>query len=190
VRPSDGILHRLARAWLVDSSPPSQHDKEEEPTGFPTPDEVDYAFLRLSAPAGLEPVGGRAGDSNGTPRGFVRLPVVEHSFARNPNVTIVQYMGREPLTMAYTGLHVTDVNANGTRVRYLTMTQSGSSGAPCFSADLEWVAMHQAADPRSLRGERARFNQGVPVEAIRRRLLRRDLLHLLSAPSGEEPRTQ
>jgi hypothetical protein len=58
-------------------------------------------------------------------------------------------------------------NGNGTRVRYTTTTQRGSSGSPCFSADWELIALHHAGDPNyPIKGKGA-FNQGIPMSAIR-----------------------
>jgi hypothetical protein len=52
-------------------------------------------------------------------------------------------------------------DTTGTRVRYDTDTDFGSSGAPCFNEGLELVAMHQMAEPSRPGGRVAKCNQGV-----------------------------
>ena len=62
---------------------------------------------------------------------------------------------------------IQQTNANGTRIRYATNTLPGSSGSPCFTLDWIPVALHHYGDP-SFGG--AKYNQGVPLSAIARRL--------------------
>ena len=62
---------------------------------------------------------------------------------------------------------VIGANANGTRVRYRTNTDPGSSGSPCFTMDWDLVALHHYGDPKWLN---PLFNQGVPIELIRRHI--------------------
>ena len=59
---------------------------------------------------------------------------------------------------------VLGVNQAGTRVRYRTTTEPGSSGSPCFGPDWQWIALHHAADGAFP----AAFNEGIPVAALRR----------------------
>ena len=50
----------------------------------------------------------------------------------------------------------------GNRVRYDVTTASGSSGAPCFTLDLDIIGLHQAAEPAS----NPRYNQAIPFWVI------------------------
>ena len=59
---------------------------------------------------------------------------------------------------------VIGLNANGTRVRYRTNTDPGSSGSPVFTMDWDLVALHHLGDPD---WHNPGFNQGVPIELIR-----------------------
>lgn len=59
-------------------------------------------------------------------------------------------------------------NSNGTRLRYSTNTEPGSSGSPCFSMDWDLVALHHFGDPA---WTEPKFNQGVPIGRIRQRIV-------------------
>jgi hypothetical protein len=65
---------------------------------------------------------------------------------------------------------VINVNDNGTRVRYATNTDHGSSGSPCFNLDWEVVGLHHMGDPAWIN---PRFNEGVPIGVIQQRLVQR-----------------
>lgn len=163
-----GTVHRLADDWLVDASPPSRHDWEASPTGEPNEDELDYALLRLATPAGDEPVGGPTGDPDAVSRGWIALPDTDYDFSSSSALYIAQHPRGAPLKVALDTEAVVGVNPGGTRVRYTTSTEPGSSGSPCFSPDWEWVALHHSGDPLYYRNGTARFNQGIPTAAIQR----------------------
>ena len=74
-----------------------------------------------------------------------------------------------PLKLAVDTDAVTRVNANGTRVRYATNTEAGSSGSPCFDMDFLLVALHHYGDPQY---HQPKYNQGIPIGKIRDRLTR------------------
>jgi hypothetical protein len=99
----------------------------------------------------------------------VPLPGGSHDFAANPALFILQHPNAEPLKLALDNEAVIAVNGNGTRVRYRTNTEGGSSGSPCFSANWELVALHHAGDPAWV----PRYNEGVPLPAILRLLEQR-----------------
>lgn len=67
---------------------------------------------------------------------------------------------------------------DATRIRYATNTEPGSSGAPCFTMDWELVALHHYGDPAWLQ---PKFNQGVPIGLIRRRIVERGFSDHLGA---------
>ena len=58
-------------------------------------------------------------------------------------------------------------NSNGTRIKYRTNTEPGSSGSPCFTMDWDIVALHHYGDPQ---WQAPLFNQGVPIQLIRQRI--------------------
>ena len=68
------------------------------------------------------------------------------------------------------------MNANRSRVRYSTNTESGSSGSPCFDQNWNLVALHHGGDPNFDVGHRPEFNEGIPVDAIVTFLNRQGLL--------------
>jgi len=62
---------------------------------------------------------------------------------------------------------VVGLNGNGTRIRYRTNTDPGSSGSPVFTMDWDIVALHHYGDPN---WQKPLFNQGVPIELIRQHI--------------------
>jgi V8-like Glu-specific endopeptidase len=62
------------------------------------------------------------------------------------------------------------LNANRTRVLYNVNTQAGSSGAPCFNAKLELIALHHAGGKDWPAAGNYLFNQGIPLVQISRML--------------------
>ncbi|MCC6162727.1 MAG: trypsin-like peptidase domain-containing protein [Acidobacteria bacterium] len=131
----EGEAFGLAPEWLVASSPV---------------DELDFAILRLAQPAGLRPTTSSASDvARGwiTPRWRPLEPdetvfVIQHPQGETLKLAAGRYEAREP-----------------TRLRYRVDTEPGSSGAPCFTAQMELIALHRgAADGHA--------NQGVPIDAV------------------------
>lgn len=126
----------------------------------PTPDELDYAVLGLATAVGEQPVGG-------TKRGWIALPKEALPLPENAPLLIVQHPEGAPMKLAMDTQAVIGANANGTRVRYRTNTDPGSSGSPCFTMDWDLVALHHYGDPA---WQNPLFNQGVPIELVRRRI--------------------
>lgn len=131
----EGEVIGLARDWLVASSPVA---------------ELDFAVLRLATPAGLRPTGGTP---NAPPRGWITpqwrelepdetLFVIQHPQGDTLKLASGRYDSREP-----------------SRLRYRVDTEPGSSGSPCFTAQMDLVALHRG----SAEGV---ANQGVPFDAI------------------------
>jgi hypothetical protein len=177
-----GTEHRLAGdGWLVDASRISPVDLEPEPkSGTPSPDELDYALLRLAKAAGDEPVGGR--DEPGAPaRGWVEVPRERHDFLPGSALFIVQHPKGDPLQLALDSQAVRGVNGNGTRVTYRTNTLGGSSGSPVFNHNWRLVALHHSGDPDYAPTHQAQYNEGIPFTAITALLERRQLVPLLGA---------
>lgn len=135
----EGRTFALAPDWLVASSPVS---------------DLDFAILRLADPAGLQPTGGTA---NAPPRGW--LTPRWRDLEPDETVIVIQHPQGETLKLA-SGRYDSRVP---NRLRYRVDTEPGSSGSPCFTAQMELVALHRG----SAEGV---ANQGVPFDAIERAL--------------------
>ena len=149
----------LAKDWLVDFSPYSSHDPGDK-GGPPAVDELDYALLRLATPIGDDAVGAST-------RRWLELTAGGAPPGPNAIVFIAQHPGLEPLKLA--AGKVLLANANGTRLRYDTNTEKGSSGSPCFDVALNPFALHHGGDPdyTKLVGD---YNQGIPLAHILQRM--------------------
>ncbi|HLL81721.1 MAG TPA: serine protease, partial [Longimicrobium sp.] len=134
----------------------------------PSPDELDHALLRLDRAFGAEPAD--PGNAQGEPRGWVAVPSAAPAIAPGMPIFILQHPLAQPLKLAIDTQGVQVVNPGGTRVRYATNTESGSSGSPCFDANWGLVALHHYGDPAFQHP--ATYNQGIPIGAIRERLRR------------------
>lgn len=154
---------------VLDHSPPNRHDFEADPRAEPSIDELDHALLRLGRPLGDEPIGEPA-DPGAPLRGwFAAAQPPSASFAPGAPLVIVQHPSGGPVALAYDTQSILGINASGTRVRYRTNTEPGSSGSPCFDQDWNLIALHHGGDPgRPHPG----FNQGIPITAIVARLSR------------------
>lgn len=163
---------KLAPEWDVLHSPPSVVDVENDPKGRdPSIDELDFAVIRLA-----EPVGAEAG--KGETRGWVRIP--DSFFAqRGDPLVIAQHPRGRALEIAIDTEAILSVNDSGTRVRYRTNTEPGSSGSPCFDMSLETlIAVHHSGDRRF----RPAYNEGIPVHRIHHRLTAAGVLCKTSLP--------
>ena len=169
---SEGAVYKLATAdWLIDSSPPSDVDSKREPKpGVPKPDELDYAIVRLQGAPGSTPAGQKP-DPKDPPRGWINVEKSAHAAPASP-LLIMQHPDAAPLKLALDMSGVIGENTNGTRLKYTVNTEGGSSGAPCFNADWDLVALHHSGDPNFDSDHKPEYNEGIPIEAI---------LHLLAA---------
>ncbi len=168
---SEGVLvGPRETGWLLDKSPPTAAEMASNLDGqLPTNDELDYVLIRLARPLGTEPVGAKASEA-GMSRGWVRIPAAAPALTPQMPLLILQHPRRAPLKFLLDTDGVTGLNANGTRVRYLTNTGDGSSGSPCFDMNWSLVALHHYGDPvLKLIGA---WNQGVPIGRIRQRIAR------------------
>jgi hypothetical protein len=165
---SEGIVARLSDVnWRVDASRYSQAEADGQPDReLPTLDELDYALVRLARPVGDAPIGKSAGP-DATRRGWIQFPEGAPALEAGQPLLIAQHPDGSPLKLALDTQGVLGLNANGTRVRYATNTDHGSSGSPCF--DMEWnlIALHHMGDPAWLQ---PKFNEGIPIGSIRKRL--------------------
>ncbi len=147
--------------WLIDSQPPSEFDWEPA-LGNAAATESDYAILRLADPIGNSPVGGDTADAKAQPRKWVDTAGDVPPLTAGNQVFLLQHPQGEPLQLAVGT--ITEFNAAGTRVRYDANSKNGSSGSPCFDADLRLVALHHAHDPASP----PQWNQAIPFAVIKK----------------------
>jgi len=142
----------------LDSSPVGGGEKLGEELPLPTPDELDYALLRLASRAGDEQVEGKH-------RGWIALPNIVVAPQPDAAILIVQQPSEAPMKLALDTEAVIGLNGNGTRLRYRTETEPGSSGSPVFTMDWDIIALHHFAYLQP-----AKFSQAVPIPLIRHRI--------------------
>jgi hypothetical protein len=95
-------------------------------------------------------------------------------------VLILQHPQRGPIKLAIDTEAVLQLYENGTRVRYSTNTDPGSSGSPCFDMNWKLIALHHYGDPLH---DKAQYNQGIPIKMIRDRLKRSGKEGALGGPT-------
>ena len=149
----------LAEPFPVDSRPPSPHDWAPA-LGDAGPGETDSALIRLADPLGNLPVGGMTADPQAKPRGWIDATAEPPSLAAGNHVFLLQHPKGKPLQLTIGT--VTEFNAAGTRLRYNANSRDGSSGSPCFNADLRLVGLHHAHDP----AYPPAWNQAIPFGVI------------------------
>jgi V8-like Glu-specific endopeptidase len=157
--------------WRVDDSPYSLDDA----------DNLDYALLRLASSPGTMPVNPKA--PNGEPRGWFKVPMGAVSLKPGDPLHIAQHPDARPLELALDTEAVIEISGNGTRVRYRTNTEPGSSGSPCCDATWNLVALHHVGDPKyGSQCKKGEWNQGVLFDAIVKRIKERKKGELLNQP--------
>lgn len=149
-----------ADACLTFSSYSAAETTRTPETPPPTAEELDFALLQLETTVGLQTV-------VDAKRGWITLPNGPVPLPQDAPLIIVQHPEGAPMKMAIDTQAVIGRNANGTRVKYRTNTDPGSSGSPCFSMDWDLVALHHYGDPR---WQSPLFNQGIPIHLIRQRI--------------------
>jgi hypothetical protein len=181
---NSGCKYGLAAAdWLVDQSPPSEADLLVTPQDqLPGEDELDYALLRLEAEIGSRPVDSRRQEENPPPplRGWIKMSSDLYPFTADSPLLILQHPDAAPLKLALDMDAILNVdttgkglNGNGTRVRYRTNTEGGSSGSPCFNHKWDLVALHHSGDPNFAETHRPQYNEGIPITGVIGSLRRR-----------------
>lgn len=156
-----GQLVMLAAAGGIDTSPYSPAEQTANPDNpLPTMEQLDYALLRLASRVGEQQIGG-------APRGWITLPKAVVPLPADSPILIVQHPEGTPMKLALDTQAVVGMNGNGTRIRYRTNTDPGSSGSPVFTMDWDIVALHHYGDPN---WQKPLFNQGVPIELIRQHI--------------------
>jgi hypothetical protein len=138
----------------------------------PDPQHLDYALLLLEGEPGNDWIGGKAVDHETPARGWLTLPDSAYDFAPQSPLFIVQHPDAGPMKLALDTEAVIGLNGNGTRVKYRTNTEPGSSGSPSFNQEWELVALHHAGDPRWIKPA---WNRGIPINLITDQLRQKGL---------------
>lgn len=146
---------------IVDNRPPSKYDWNPD-LGDAGPEETDSALLRLAEPVGALPVGGSTGDPAAQQRGWIDATSEPPALAAGNQVFLLQHPKGEPLQLSIGT--VKEFNVNGTRLRYDANSKDGSSGSPCFNADLQLVALHHAHDA----AYPPKWNQAIPFGCVQK----------------------
>ena len=177
---SSGTLFELESddEWLIDHSQYSDADLQGVEENDSKPDELDYALLRVADEPGASPLGGNL---NAEPRGWIEVPSTPHEFVEKQALFIVQHPDGKPMKLAIDSNAITGVNEKGTRVRYRTNTEHGSSGSPCFDQEWNLVALHHSGDLEVV----PNWNQGIPFSKIVALLEERGLADAIGE-EGEE----
>ncbi len=156
-----GQLVMLDAAGGIDTSPYSPAEQTATPDNpLPTLEQLDYALLRLASRVGEQQI-------EGAPRGWIPLPKAVVPLPADSPILIMQHPEGTPMKLALDTQAVIGLNGNGTRIRYRTNTDPGSSGSPVFTMDWDIVALHHYGDPN---WQKPLFNQGVPIELIRQHI--------------------
>ncbi|MET0167692.1 MAG: effector-associated domain EAD1-containing protein [Vicinamibacterales bacterium] len=165
---------------IVDWSPPSANDPNLT-KGDPSDDELDYALLRLVREIGNEPAG--SGNNPDAPaRGWTQL--APNALNINDPLLILQHP-QNPVSWKLEPLKLTmgktlDMAGGGRRLRHDANTLPGSSGSPCFSVTLDFVALHHAGGDS--RYAKADYNQAIPAAKIIDRMTRQGVTPFWKAP--------
>lgn len=155
--------------WNLDFSrfsPAEQTKLPDDP--LPTKDELDYALVRLERPLGSEAFSAKGG-AEAQSRGWITIPSGPLTFSPKSALIIAQHPDGSPLKLAIDTESVIGTNNNGTRVRYVTNTEAGSSGSPVFDLNWNLLALHHMGDPAS--DLPPTYNQGVPIDLVRKRIV-------------------
>lgn len=147
------LLRLPSKDWLVASSP-----NADLLFDGPTSPALDYALLRID---------GRPGDdivdsAQGQRRGWIPLSPIPAEFVAEMPLLLLGHPRGDSLKLTLDTQSLIGLGAGGSRLRYRTNSEPGSSGSPCF--DLHWnlVALHHAGDPN----QPPRWNEGIPLAAL------------------------
>lgn len=152
----------LARKWHVGSSPPSPTDEQVD-GGDPSPQELDYALVRLAEPVGSLPFMGDT-DPEAPKRGWIRIPETPPVPADGTDMLVLQHPSATPLALAWG--RVLGFFGQRRRIRHDANTKGGSSGSVCLTYDLVPFALHHAGDPNFDPAHRPQYNQAIPLGLI------------------------
>ena len=101
---------------------------------------LDVAFLRLSEPAGFEPIGAKRALPGTPPRGWVSLR--PQAVEKDSPVLLVHYPIEDRLSMTLQENGPQRIATDGRELFYRASTPLGSAGAPVFNRRMELIGMH------------------------------------------------
>jgi cellulose synthase operon protein C len=141
---NSGTICRIRRKDWIAAARPSGPEAD--------PDALDYALLRVEGSPGSEPIGGDRAEPGAEPRGWITVPGRPFGVVPGSPLFIAMHPLAGPLQVATSAEGSIGLDPTGTWLRYKVNTQPGSSGAPCFDANWELVAMHQRTQAGTGRG--------------------------------------
>lgn len=157
-----GTLVEFAADWLVEHSEHSPLDNRQIATRGgqePGPMHLDFALVRLAQRVGDEPRRAKSGE----PRGWIRVPAQEPNWDGVRGIAILQHPLGAALKLALGVPPGLTRNAPGTRLRYTTPTDDGSSGSPVFDSDWNLIALHHSGDPLKIDPT---YNEAIPIHLV------------------------
>lgn len=139
---------------------------------------LDFALIRLAEPVGRHTrqfAGGRR-------RQWWNINHCASAYAHDEQIIIPQHPNGMPQRIAFGRYCEPDsqLDTSQTRIRYDTETDKGTSGAPCFNQNFEFVGLHNAAFAPI--GLPVRLNQAVRADRILAKLA--DCGQTLAAPGA------
>jgi hypothetical protein len=141
-------------------------------------------LLRLSHSAGFDDV------STGTKRGWIEITnKLIDPLTENSPLLIIHHPSARPLSVSINTESIIKLDNENKRLQYLTDTEPGSAGAPCFNMNLQIIAMHLGRTklPHSS-GERF-GNEGVLISKIVEDIKNKGLSELVSQKPSYELKT-
>jgi len=163
---------------IITSSPYSDIEKtgyDYKSSVHPKADKLDYALLEI--------------ESHPKDRDWLNLLPVKPKIHPDSKVYVLQHPKRMPLNVAADKI-AEKQPLNAARFRYLTDTEKGSSGSPCFcwtiedengNCSLVLKALHNFGDPGSEFRE-SEFNHGIPIHLIAQDLENKGKLEVERSP--------
>jgi hypothetical protein len=121
---------------------------------------LDCAVVRVAKRVGAS----AAGRGGGRLRGWQKLSDAARVPVAGTALAILQYPSNEAQMFDKGDLAASD--PAGTRLFYSTNTTNGSSGSPCFDANPDVVAFHNAGFPIAAAGPGVRNNQGIFIAPV------------------------
>jgi hypothetical protein len=170
---SPGIRARrveFAPDWLMCSSESFSTDgflmpNDEAKPANPAINSLDFALIKLAESIGEY----TRSSSGGQRRGWIDLTKPLGANRRDDRIIIPQHPNGYPQRIDFGRYSVkyTDLDKSGTRLRYDTETEPGTSGAPCFNQNFQVVGLHNAAyKPGGNASSKAIANQAISLRSI------------------------
>ena len=150
----------LAYSSHSESDEIGSHDINELPWPM---DKLDYAVIRLDREMGKESVPYLLSSENNQTieRGWIKATQSADPVTYR-HIIIMQHPNAQPVKIAFGFDKFQASSSNKTRIRYRVNTMAGSSGAPCFDHNFNWIALHNMGDPQW----NPSYNQGVSAFSI------------------------